>query len=258
MTLRALGDRRELIESLVVRDIRARYAQSVLGIGWAILYPLLMSLIQAAVIVFILRIDTIIPVAVFTYVGNLHWTMFSNGVSGAAESLVGHMNLVAKLRFPRESLPLSAVLGRLADYGFGLLGLVLLIVIFPIGTGISAVLIVPLLAIQLVFTAGLGLIVSALNVFYRDVRHVVGLLLTLWFYLVPVLYSVELVPPSVRGLYLANPMAIIIESTRRAAFPGHGEIEWALVGLAAMTAAATFVVGLLLFRRLEPRFAETV
>ena len=258
MTLRALGDRRELIESLVVRDIRARYAQSVLGIGWAILYPLLLSLIQAAVIVFILRIDTVIPVAVFTYIGNLHWTMFSNGVSGSAESLVGHMNLVAKLKFPRESLPLSSVLGRLADYGFGLLGLALLVLIFPIGVGAGVLLIVPLLAIQLVFTAGLGLILSATNVFFRDVRHVVGLLLTLWFYLVPVLYSVELVPEGARGLYLANPMATIIESARRATFPGHGEVQWAFVALAALTSAATFVVGLVVFRRLEPRFAESV
>ncbi len=259
MTLGWLGARAELVLALVTRDIRSRYAQSVLGIGWAILNPLAMSLIQAAVIVFILRLDTTIPVAVFTYAGNLFWTTFSNGLSGATDSLVGNMNLIARLKFPRETLPAAAILGRLPDFAFGLSGLLVLILLFPVQVSIGAVVVIPLLAIQIVFTTGLGLIAAGANVFFRDARHIVGLMLTLWFYLVPILYPVELVPAAIRPIYMLNPMAAIIDTARRATFPElGGGIEWVFVAIAAITAVGTFVVGVAMFRRVEGSFAEAI
>jgi lipopolysaccharide transport system permease protein len=255
----SLAARLELIEALILRDIRARYAQSLLGIAWALLYPLALSLIQAAVMVFVLRIDTTIPVVVFTYAGNLFWTLFSNGLSGATDSLVGHMNLVGRLRFPREALPLAAVLGRLPDFAFGLIGLAALVVIFPVAIGPGLLLVPALLLVQIVFTAGIALMTSSANVFYRDIRHIVALVLTLWYYLVPVLYSVELIPPEFRTIYLANPMAAIIDTSRRLMFPEIGQtIDWQPMGLAVIVAVATFTVGLWVFRRAEPRFAEAI
>lgn len=249
---------RELIENLIARDIKARYKQSALGVTWTIVHPLVMAMIYTVIGYVFLRQQLAIPFAVYSYFGLLFWNLFAGGINGATESLVGHLSLITKVNFPREVLPLSAILAKVTDFGFGLLGSVPLLLYFRTIPDIGIVLILPLVAILLCFTAGLGMLCACANLFYRDVRHMIGLLLMAWMYLVPNFYTVENVPAAVRGLYLLNPVAAIVEAARRLAFPALGPVPWNWVGIASVLSLATFALGYVVFKRYEPRFAEFV
>jgi ABC-2 type transport system permease protein len=267
--LRALGAHRELIENLVARDIKARYKQSTLGIAWAILNPLIMALIYSVVGKVFLRQQVGIEFALFSYFGLLFWNLFSMGIMASAESLVAHLSLITKVYFPREVFPISAVAGKLVDFGFGLLGLMALLLVFrtvPSVTGL--LLLVPLTLVLIVFTMGIGLLLSCANLFNRDVRHLTGLALAVWMYLVPNLYPLEMVPEGWRRLYLLNPVAALIDASRKLVFPqlvGRTDtfglvqmIHWPYVGVATIVSIIVFIVGYAVFKRCEPRFAESV
>lgn len=249
---------RELIENLVVRDIKARYKQSTLGVAWTILNPLVMALIFTLVGKILFKQNLAIPFVVYAYFGLLFWNMFASGVTGATESLVSHLGLITKVNVPREVFPISAILAKLIDFGFGLLGCLPLFLWNQIAPSPRIVLIIPLLLIQVVFTAGLGMLFACANLFYRDVRHLIQLLLAAWLYLVPNFYTLDLVTPRYQPLYLLNPIAAIIESARRLAFPQLGDVLWEYIAIAAAVSVVTFIVGYVVFKRYEPRFAEYV
>ncbi len=254
-----LVNHRELIENLVLRDIKARYKQSLLGIAWAVVNPLVMALIYTVVGRHFLKQQTSLPFPVYSYFGLLFWILFSTGLLGATESLVAHLNLITKIYFPREVVPIAAVAGKLVDFVFGLVGMLPLLLYFGVVPGPTIVLILPLLLIQLVFTAGLGMLFACANLFYRDIRHVIGLVMAMWIYLVPNLYPLEGVPAHLRGWYLLNPMAAIIEAARRLTFPQQsGPAPWPYVGVAAVVSAVVFAAGYAVFKRYESRFAEAI
>lgn len=254
---------RELIEELVKRDIKARYKQSVLGVAWAILNPLLTSLIQMLFIVYVLKRQSPngIPTPVYTYFGTLIWVFFSAGLAGATESLVAHLSLITKIYFPREVFPIAAVTGKVTDLLFGLAGLLPLLLIFRVLPAPTIVLIVPLIIVLMLFTMGLGMLFACANLFYRDVRHLIGLIMVLWSYLVPNMYTLDDVPERFHAIYLLNPVAVIIDSARRLAFsvPGRDpDVHWMYVGIASVLSLIVFVVGYSVFKRFEPRFAESI
>jgi homopolymeric O-antigen transport system permease protein len=254
----ALFSHRELIENLIARDIKARYKQSALGVTWTIVSPLVMALIYTVIGYVFLRQKLAIPFAVYSYFGLLFWNLFSSGVTGATESLVGHLGLITKVRFPREVLPWSAVLAKLTDFGFGLIGAIPLLLFFGTLPGAGIVLVAPLALILVIFAAGIGMLCACANLFYRDVRHLVGLILMAWMYLVPNFYTIDLVPARFRGLFLLNPVAAIVEAARRSCFPQLGPVAWNYVGVAAVISLATFALGYVVFKHYEPRFAEFV
>ena len=264
--LRDLLAHRELIENLVSRDIKSRYKQSTLGIAWAILNPLVMALIYSVVGAVILKQNVGIPFAVFSYFGLLWWNLFSMGVMGATESLVAHLGLITKVYFPREVFPISTVISKLVDFGFGLVGMLPLLLAFRTMPSVTGLLLsLPLLLIVLVFTSGLGMLLSCANLFNRDVRHVTGLLINVWMWLVPNIYPLETITSDFwRRVYLLNPMAALVDTARKLVFPQlvvpaqHAVIHWNFVALAAAVAVATFVLGYVVFKKNEPRFAESV
>jgi lipopolysaccharide transport system permease protein len=216
-------------------------------------------MIQTLLIVAILHVQTSIPAPVFTYFGSLHWTLFASGISGAAESLIGHMGIVTRVRFPSDVLPAAAILSRVPDYAFGFLGLIPMVLVFGVRVGPGLLLLVPLIAIQLVFSAGIGMLLACANLFFRDIRHLLALALAIWFYLVPIIYPLENVPLQLRPFYLLNPLAVVIDSGRRATFPGvGGELDWASIAVAGVIAVATLWIGARVFARFQPRFAEAV
>lgn len=256
---RVLSNHRELIQNLILRDFKARYKQSLLGFAWAILHPLVTAMIYWLVGALIIRADPKIAFPIFAMYGILFWNLFSTGLSTATESLVAHLSLITKVYFPREVFPISAVLSKLIDFGFGLIGMIPLLIIFKVVPGPGFFLIIPLLLIVVLFTTGLGMLCACANLFYRDVRYLVQMVLSLWIYLVPNFYTMEQIPARYHSLYLLNPMAAIIESARRLTFPQYGaEVPWKFVGIAAVTACVTFAVGYAAFKRQEPRFAEFV
>ncbi|HVK04459.1 MAG TPA: ABC transporter permease [Armatimonadaceae bacterium] len=257
----AVTSHRELVENLVLRDVKSRYKQSILGYAWAITSPLVLAVIYWLVFgIFLQQRSGNIPFPVYAYFGLLFWNLFHSGMLQATESLVMHINLITKVYFPREVFPISGVLSKTVDFAFGLVGLIPILILFRVVPSVGALLIVPLVAIQLLFTFGLGMLTACANLFLRDVRYIVTLLLGLWVYLVPNMYPLEMVPPQWQRLYLLNPIATLTETARRATFPQTGEIAPLLpyVGIAAAQALFFFVVGYIVFKRNEARFAESI
>ena len=256
--LRTLWSHRELVWSLTYRDIRSRYKQSALGVAWALLQPMAMTLIYTVVFSHIVKVDTgKIPYPLFSYVAMLPWVFFSGGLNAGTECLVSNFNLITKVYFPREVFPISAVLGKIVDLALGMLVLIPLFIYYHVHVTSWLLFALPLLILQTCFVLGLAFILSAANLFYRDIRHVMPLVTQVWMYLTPIIYPVSLVPKKYLGLYMLNPMAAVMEAFRRCALQGSAP-AWGYLGLAAAVSVVTLVVGYRVFKKLEAGFAETI
>jgi lipopolysaccharide transport system permease protein len=255
---RELWEYRELLYFLTLRDIQVRYKQAVLGVGWAILQPLLTMVIFSVVFGQLAKLPSEgVPYPVFSFVALLPWSLFSGALSRAGSSVVNNSQLITKIYFPRLVIPLSAVAAGLLDFGISLLVLFGLMVFYGIHLT-WAVLWLPLLILLALLTAlAVGLWLSALNVQYRDVQHIIPFLVQAWMYASPVAYSTTLVPEGPwRILYGLNPLAGVIQGFR-----------WALLGSAPpdglflvsiMVVLVLLVTGLLYFQRMETSFADVV
>jgi lipopolysaccharide transport system permease protein len=249
---------RPLLYAWIVRTIRARYKQSLLGGLWAIVQPTVATLIFSIVFTYFVPIDTGgIPYIIFSYAAMAPWTFFTTALADMVESLVINMNLVSKIYFPREILPVAALLARLLDFGIAALLLVALMVYFGIRVEPITLLFLPaVLAIQLALSLGLGFIGAALNVFYRDVKHIIALVIQVWLYATPIIYPVNAVPAWLRPYYFLNPMTGIIESYRDILLRQQGPGSYLLVSL--VIAGVLLVVGYRFFKKVEFQFADVV
>jgi len=256
--LAGFWERRDLLWHMTVRHLRGQYKQSVLGYAWAFVNPLSQMLILTFVFSTILRFQSEgLPYPLFLFVGLIPWMFFSGAVSSATESVVGAAGLVTKVYFPREVLPTAAVFTKLVDLAFGLVILGALMIYYGEPPELTSWWLPVLFAIHTVFILGLSYPLAALNLFFHDVRFLVGVALTLWFYLTPVLYPVDLVPERYQIVYDLNPNSLFINAYRRVLL--HGEspgLEKVLLGLAI--AVGTFLIGYYLFKRMEPTFADRV
>lgn len=248
--------RRELVWNFVARNLKQRYKGSALGFLWSLLHPLFLVLIYL-VFIRLMRFSTRLPTLL---VGVMAWQFLSLCAGDAAGVVLGHASLVKKTWFPRVILPLSAVLGNLVHFGLSLLVLALALPLLGVAPGLGWLHLPWLIGLQFLFCLGISLGLSALNVFYRDVEHLVPIGLMSWFFVTPVIYSAEQVvgnqtlPAWVAPVFFANPMAALLAWYRHAFLgdPLPGVPLWpGLLG-----AAAVFVLGALLFARLEPRFAD--
>lgn len=258
LDLRELFEYRDLFLFLVWRSLKVRYAQSVLGIGWAILQPVAQMVVFTAVFGSLVGIPSEgLPFAVFTYTAILPWTLFSTSLAEATESLVAQAQLVSKVYFPRILLPLAAVVARLVDFGIAAAVLVGLLVWYGIRPT-SAVVAVPLLVVVLAaFSAGAGMWLSALAIQYRDVKYAMNFLIQLFMYAAPVVYPVRLVPEELRSLYALNPLVGVVEGFR-AGILGAGPLPWGWIAEGAVVAMIILVSGAHYFRRKERVFADVV
>lgn len=256
--LRELARTRDLIWAWTGRTIQARYQQSLLGGLWAILQPLATVAVFTVIFTLFIPVDTgDIPYVVFSYTAMVPWTLFSTSLNDMVASLITNMNLVKQIYFPREILPLSALLARLLDFFIAAGLLVVLMVIYRMPFFPQGWLFLPvILTIQLALSLGLGFIGSAINVFYRDVTHLIALVIQLWFYASPIIYPITMVPERLRPFYYLNPMAGTLEAYRAVLlyqkFPGTYLI------LSAVVAFATLTFGYWLFKRVEFQFADIV
>jgi lipopolysaccharide transport system permease protein len=253
-----LYNRRELLWAWTIRTIQARYKQSFLGGLWAIVQPAARAALFTIIFTRIVPIDTgEIPYIVFSYTAMVPWTLFSSSLSDMVDSLVSNMNLVTKIYFPREILPIASLLARLIDFFIAGVLLIVLMIFFGMPLFTLNWLFLPLiLAIQLALSIGLGLISSALNVFYRDIRHLVIFGVQLWLYATPIIYPVERIPPEYHQLYFLNPMAGIIESYRSVIL--HQQTPDNYLILSGVMAGIILVAGYWFFKRLEFQFADVV
>jgi lipopolysaccharide transport system permease protein len=250
--------RRDLLWHMTVRHLRGQYKQSVLGYAWAFVNPLSQMIILTFVFSTILRFESEgVPYPLFLLVGLIPWIFFSNGVSSATESVVGASGLVTKVYFPREVLPTAAVFTKLVDLTFGLLIIGALMVYYGEPPELTSWWLPVLFAIHTIFILGLSYPLAALNLFFHDVRFLVGVALTLWFYLTPVIYPVDKVPAKYQFLYDLNPNSLFINAYRRVLLHGDSPgLEKVAVGL--VIATVTFLIGYYLFKRMEPAFADRI
>lgn len=256
--IKTLWLHRELLWVWAAREVRVRYKQSLLGAGWAILQPLALTLMFSLVFTLVVPIPTAdVPYPIFAYTALLPWTFLASSISFGVPSLVNNMNLVTKIYFPREVLPLATIAAAGVDFLVGGLVLVGMMLWYRVPLYPTALLLPVLLLIQMILTFGVTLIGATALVFYRDVRFLVPLFLQLWLYASPVIYPVSLIPARWRGLYFLNPMAGLLEGYRAVLLYGHWPDRQALA-TAAVVALALAVVGYSWFKRLEPRFADLI
>jgi lipopolysaccharide transport system permease protein len=240
------------------RTIRGRYQQSILGWFWAIVQPAALVAVYTVIFTRFVPVDTgEMPYIIFSYVALVPWTLFASSLADMSNSLVQNMNLVTKIYFPREVLPIAAMLARLLDFGVAAGLLVILIVVYRVPIFPMGWLFLPLiLAIQLALALGLGLTGAALNVFTRDVQPLLALIIQLWFYASPIIYPVSLVPERFRPLYFLNPMAGILEGYRDVLL--NGRLPGAYLVPSAAISLVVFVIGYWFFKRVEFLFADII
>jgi len=250
--------RRSLLWHMTLRHLRGQYKQSVLGYAWAFVNPLSQMIILSFVFSTILKVPTSdVPFPLFLFVGLLPWIFFSAAVSSATDSVVGASSLVTKVYFPREVLPTAAVLTKVVDLVLGLLILGMLMLYYGRPPEVTTVWVPVLFLIHLLFTLGLSYPLAALNLFFHDVRFLVGVALTLWFYITPVIYPVDVVPEKYRVFYDLNPNSLFINAYRRVILHGQSPgLDKLALGL--MIAVITFLAGYYLFKKMEPSFADRI
>ncbi|HEX7240388.1 MAG TPA: ABC transporter permease [Longimicrobiaceae bacterium] len=255
--LREMWAYRGLFFFLVWRDIKVRYAQTVLGAGWAILQPLLTTVVFTVIFgVFAKLPSDGLPYPVFSLAGLVPWTYFSTALTGASNSLVASTNLITKVYFPRLVIPYAPVLAGLVDFAIGLLILAAFMAFYGVVPSASAVLVLPVLVLAMIVTAsGVGCWLAALNIQYRDVKYVIPFLVQVWMYASPIVYPMSMVPERYRALYALNPMAGVIEGFR-AALLGTDAVAWSDIGVSLLVGLVFFVSGALYFRRMERVFAD--
>lgn len=248
---------RELAYFLCWRDIKVRYKQTVLGALWAVLQPVLLM----AVFTVVSRVANIgsdkIPRPIFMFSGLLAWVYFANALNASGNSLVNSSHLITKVYFPRILTPTAAAMAWLVDFGIGSFILVLMMAYYHFWPG-SRVLLFPYLVMFTFFTAlGFGLWLSALNVRYRDVRHVIPFFIQAGMFITPVIYPVTLFPEDWQWALYLNPMAGLIENFR-ACMTGITAINWQALAASNAITLAILVSGALYFRRVERSFADVI
>lgn len=248
---------RELLYFLIWRDVKVRYKQAALGAAWAVLQPAMAMVIFTVIFGRLVKLPTDgSPYPVFVYAGLLPWTFFSNAITTATNSLINNANVITKVYFPRIIVPLAAVGAGLVDFAvaFGLLAV--LLVWYHIALTPLFLLLPVFLLLTMVAALGVGTILSALTVNYRDFRYVVPFAIQIWLYATPVTYTSSVVPVRWRAAFGLNPMAGVVEGFR-AAVLGHTPL-WTLIGTSAVVCVATLVLALVYFRQVERTFVDVV
>jgi lipopolysaccharide transport system permease protein len=254
---RELWAYRELLWVLTMRDIRVRYKQTVLGSAWAILRPVTAMLIFSVVFGRLAKMPSDgIPYPIFVYAALLPWTFFATAVSTSGQSLVGATHLVSKVYFPRLIIPLSSIGAGLIDLLISTGILLLMMLWYGVGWGPN-LLAAPLLMLAVVFAAlGIGTLLSALTVAYRDFTHVTPFMVQIWMYATPVIFPVSLVPEQWRWVMFLNPMAGMVEGFRSAFLDRPFDLQGIAISLTV--ALVIFLFGVAYFEKVERRFADII
>ncbi|MEF7439061.1 ABC transporter permease [Paenibacillus lautus] len=247
---------RQMLKSMVLTDLRTRYKGSVLGFLWTFINPLLMLVIYSLVFSSIMRMN-IDNYPMFLFVAILPWIFFSTSLQSSAAVVLRNNSLVKKIYFPREILPISVVIGGVINYLFGLVILIPALLIF--GVKIShAILLFPIvLIIHAFITLGLSFVVASINIFFRDLEHILSFLLQFLFYLTPIIFSLDYIPEKFQYLFKLNPLSYIIEAYRDIFFYGVLP-QMDKLGLYALVSILILIGGWFIYHILQRKFAEEI
>jgi lipopolysaccharide transport system permease protein len=256
----------DLLKILVQRDLAARYKGSVLGNAWTVLNQLAQLLIYTYLFSIVLKVklslkglpDNDFTFGLWLFAGLIPWTAFVTGFAQSASAVITQPNLVKKVVFPLVLLPLVPICSAFVDSSMGLM-LLLTFVAFSTKAIHGTLLLLPLIWIpQLLFTAGLGYLVAGLTVFLRDIPQTIAVILNLWFYITPIVYPVSAIPEAFRFWVLwLNPMTIVVEIYRDLVLVGE-VTHWREWGLFSLISVVVFAIGLWVYRRLRPAFADVL
>ncbi|HEY1600012.1 MAG TPA: ABC transporter permease [Pirellulales bacterium] len=249
---------RELLGFFVWRDVKVRYKQTLLGVIWAVLQPLTTMIVFSVIFGRLAQLDSEgVAYPAFSLAGLLPWLLFSGGVTLAASSLVGNVNLLTKVYFPRILLPLSNVISALLDFAVSLALLFAVLGWFDIWPTWRMMLLPASIALALITAAGAGLWLAALNAQYRDIRHALPFVMQIWMYATPIVYSLSIVPEPWRPLVAINPLVTVVESFRFIMLGTNG-LSVGLVAVSCVSALALLLSGTWYFRSMERLMADTI
>jgi lipopolysaccharide transport system permease protein len=256
--LRGLWHYRDLFYTLTVHRIKVRYKQSALGLAWAILQPLSLMLIYTVIFSVIAKVPSEgVPYAVFAYAALLPWTFFSSSLTNATTGLVSHSQLVTKVYFAREILPLTYVSAAVFDFAIASTFLIALFFYYGVGLTIYALWAIPIFILLAALATAFSLFLSAVQVRFRDIGVAMPLLLQIWMFATPVVYPLSAVPQRFRSLYVLNPTVGVIENFRRVVLQGTAPDLHSLA-VSAIVAAILLPLAYLYFKRVEATMADII
>lgn len=256
--LRELWQRRELLYFFAWREVRVRYKQTLLGVAWALIQPLVLMGIFTVFFHGVIGVESgDVPYALFAYTGLIYWYFFANGLNATSQSLVMNQAIITKIYFPRLMPTLSASAVPAVDLlcsSFVLGGLLAYYRVLPSS---QIWLLFPMLAVLFLTVWGLGMFLAALNVRYRDVQHTVPFFVQTVFFLTPVIYPISILPERLQWLLYLNPLTGVI-SALRTGLLGYEEVEWLLLGISTLSALVLLVGGLAFFKSQERQMADII
>jgi len=248
---------RELLYEMTRRDLLIRYKQTIMGFGWAVFMPLVNTAVFSVIFTRVAPIETPVPYPLFAYTGLLAWNFSASTLRTSVASLTGNAGLVTKVYFPREIFPFSAMLVALVDLVVGSTVLVALMVWFRVAPSGYIVLLPLVVVVHVVFTAAVALFVAMANLFYRDVKYIFEVVITLWMFATSVLYPVRTMTGRLGTLLRLNPMSAIIDGYRDVIF-GARPPDWTSLAAAALLSVVMLLGVWVQFHRSEFEFAERI
>ncbi len=258
LNLRELWQYRDLLYTLISRDLKLRYKQTALGVAWVILQPLLAAGIFSFVFGKVAKLPSgKVPYLVFSYAGLLGWNLFSGILTRISGSLVANSHLIAKVFFPRLILPLSSVGSVLVDFAVAAVMMVGLMIAYHVEPTVTLTLLPVWMAVLMAMALGSGLIAAALSVSYRDVQYIIPVATQILLYASPVAYSVADVPAKYRWVYELNPLTPPLEAMRGSLL-GTPLPDLQSMAISCTTGTILLLIGLYSFKRMERRFADVI
>lgn len=248
---------RHMLKTLVKQDIRGRYKGSIFGFLWTLLNPLLLLAVYSVVFQFIFKLD-IEYYTIYLFIALMPWNTLSNTIAMGTNCVTGNAGILKKVYFPREILPLATVISNVVNYIFSLVIIFIALLFFsPIGLSAYVFLLPVMIIIQAIFTLGITLMLSAFNVYVRDVQYIMNPVMMIWMYACPILYSVDMVPEKFRTIYNLNPMVKIIEGYRDILYYQQmPNLKW--LAIIFGISLVILYIGYVVFEKLQRRFAEEV
>jgi lipopolysaccharide transport system permease protein len=258
LKLREIWEYRELLYFLIWRDIKVRYKQTVLGIGWAIIQPFFTMVVFSIFFGKLAKMPSDgIPYPIFSYAALVPWTLFSNGLSKGANSLVSSSNLIKKIYFPRLIIPVSSVLSGLVDFVLAFTVLIGMMLYFGLAPTANIIWLPFLIGLSIIASLSVSLWLSAMNVQFRDVQYIMPFLTQLWLFATPIAYPSSLLSEPWKTIYGINPMVGVVEGFRWALL-GTATAPGAMIIVSTLVTLVLLISGSLYFRRMEKTFADVV
>jgi len=242
----------------VLKDIKTRYSQSIIGIGWAIIQPIFFMIVFTIIFGKLAKIESEgAPYALFSYCALVPWTFFANGLADSSNSLINNISLVTHTYIPRILIPFSSIIGKFIDFIITFLILILMMFWFGYGLNFKIFLSIFYILLMMISSLGFGLILGTMATQYRDVKHALSFGVQLFMYATPVAYSTNIIPEQYRVFYALNPMVTVVEGFREI-FINAGVIDLNMILVSVITSLVILVIGVMYFSKIERIFADVI